>query len=77
MLQSWWQKLRGLLQPASGTGSPTPGDTPANYTQDREDDRRAHMSAEDQEWEAASLRKSGEGPSTGARTPSSTEDSGH
>ena len=42
---------RGSSDPLGSTG------VPADFRQDREDSRRAHMSDEDRAWETASLRK--------------------
>ncbi len=42
---------RGSSDPLGSTG------VPADFRQDREESRRAHMSDEDRAWETASLRK--------------------
>jgi hypothetical protein len=54
MLQSWLQWLRRRTTRVN-TNDDQP--VPTNYTQDREDNRLAHMSEEDRAWQAASLQR--------------------
>lgn len=61
MLQRWWGALQRRLGRGSGArsgdGNHAGASAPRDFIGEREDARHAHMSDEDQAWEAASRQR--------------------